>query len=72
MKGSLILAAAAAAGVSASNAHRHAHGLFKRTNNATEICLPGCTTIYKTIYGEPTRTYTQHHPLWVMSSSSTG
>ncbi|KAH6703523.1 hypothetical protein VD0002_g5711 [Verticillium dahliae] len=54
MKGSLILAAAAAAGVSASNAHRHAHGLFKRTNNATEICLPGCTTIYKTIYGEPT------------------
>ncbi|KAL9946077.1 hypothetical protein D7B24_000164 [Verticillium nonalfalfae] len=54
MKGSLILAAAAAAGVSASSAHRHAHGLFKRTNNGTEVCLPGCTTIYKTIYGEPT------------------
>ncbi|KAM0281931.1 hypothetical protein ACHAQH_003277 [Verticillium albo-atrum] len=53
MKGSLIIAAAAAAGVSASNAHRHAHGLFKRTNG-TEVCLPGCTTIYKTIYGEPT------------------
>lgn len=56
MKGSMFVAAAAAAGASAAG-HRHAHAdLFKRntTEVAVDVCVPGCKTIYTTIYGEPT------------------
>ncbi|KAJ0341170.1 hypothetical protein COL922a_002624 [Colletotrichum nupharicola] len=55
MKGSIFAAAAAAiGGVSAASHHRHAHGeLFKRGAEAS-VCVPGCTTIYTTIHGEPT------------------
>ncbi|KAL6402926.1 putative beta-glucosidase btgE [Ilyonectria robusta] len=55
MKGTV---AAAAVAVLASGAqaayphHRRAHDLFKR---GEESCVPGCTTIWTTIYGEPTR-----------------
>ncbi|KAJ6445655.1 glycoside hydrolase family 17 [Purpureocillium lavendulum] len=47
--------AAMAGGVSAAH-HRHAHeALFaKRGNDTAEVCVPGCTTIWKTITGEPT------------------
>ncbi|KAK3362766.1 glycoside hydrolase [Lasiosphaeria hispida] len=54
MKAAVAAAAAVlAGGVSASN-HRHAHqALFeKRGHNASEVCVPGCTTIWKTITGE--------------------
>ncbi|KAK2026118.1 glycoside hydrolase [Colletotrichum zoysiae] len=56
MKGSLLAVAAAVGGVSAA-AHRHAHAhgqLFKRGADQASVCVPGCTTIYTTIYGEPT------------------
>ncbi|KAF6836854.1 beta-glucosidase btgE [Colletotrichum plurivorum] len=55
MKGSIFAAAAAVVGgASAASHHRHAHGeLFKRGAEAS-VCVPGCTTIYTTIYGEPT------------------
>ncbi|GKT75367.1 exo-beta-glucosidase [Colletotrichum tofieldiae] len=54
MKGSIFAVAAAVGGVSAA-AHRHAHGeLFKRGADQASVCVPGCTTIYTTIYGEPT------------------
>ncbi|KAF0332728.1 putative beta-glucosidase [Colletotrichum sp. SAR11_59] len=55
MKGSIFAAAAAAiGGVNAASHHRHAHGeLFKRGAEAS-VCVPGCTTIYTTIHGEPT------------------
>ncbi|EFQ29370.1 beta-glucosidase [Colletotrichum graminicola] len=56
MKGSILAVAAAIGGVSAA-AHRHAqaHGqLFKRGVDQASVCVPGCTTIYTTIYGEPT------------------
>ncbi|KAL0939269.1 exo-beta-glucanase [Colletotrichum truncatum] len=55
MKGSIFAAAAAAiSGATAASHHRHAHGeLFKRGAEAS-VCVPGCTTIYTTIYGEPT------------------
>ncbi|OAA45524.1 exo-beta-1,3-glucanase [Metarhizium rileyi] len=47
--------AALASGVSAMH-QRHAHEqLFKKGLNETaEVCVPGCTTIWKTITGEPT------------------
>uniref|UniRef100_L2G2V0 Probable beta-glucosidase btgE n=1 Tax=Colletotrichum fructicola (strain Nara gc5) TaxID=1213859 RepID=L2G2V0_COLFN len=52
MKGSIFAAAAAAIG--GASHHRHAHGeLFKRGAEAS-VCVPGCTTIYTTIHGEPT------------------
>lgn len=58
MKGGFAAAAVAALafGVEASH-HRHAHEhLFKKGMNETgEMCTPGCTTIWKTITGEPTR-----------------
>lgn len=61
MKGGFVAAALAAlaSGVSAAH-HRHAHEhLFKKGLNGTaEMCTPGCTTIWKTITGEPTRMYT--------------
>ncbi|GKT41886.1 putative beta-glucosidase C [Colletotrichum spaethianum] len=54
MKGSILAVAAVVGGVSAA-AHRHAHGeLFKRGADQASVCVPGCTTIYTTIYGEPT------------------
>ncbi|TQN74168.1 putative beta-glucosidase btgE [Colletotrichum shisoi] len=54
MKGSILAVAAAVGGVSAA-AHRHSHGeLFKRGADQASVCVPGCTTIYTTIYGEPT------------------
>ncbi|KAK2006786.1 glycoside hydrolase [Colletotrichum eremochloae] len=57
MKGSILAVAAAVGGVSAA-AHRHAHGeLFKRGADQASVCVPGCTTIYTTIYGEPTRMF---------------
>ncbi|KAF9879092.1 hypothetical protein CkaCkLH20_03325 [Colletotrichum karsti] len=55
MKGSVFAAAAAAiGGASAAAHHRHAHGeLFKRSAEGS-VCLPSCTTIWTTVYGEPT------------------
>lgn len=61
MKAAVVAAAAAvfAGGVSASRAHghRHAHqALFQKRGlgNDSEICVPTCSTIYSTIYGEAT------------------
>ncbi|UNI15128.1 hypothetical protein JDV02_001694 [Purpureocillium takamizusanense] len=58
MKGVFAAAALAAmaGSVSAGGHHRHAHeALFaKRANDTAEVCVPGCTTIWKTITGEPT------------------
>lgn len=59
MKGGFA-AAAIAAMASGANAvahrHAHAHQLFaKHATNQTEVCVPGCTTIWTTIIGEPTR-----------------
>ncbi|KAL2883802.1 hypothetical protein SGCOL_000950 [Colletotrichum sp. CLE4] len=55
MKGSILaVAAATVTGVTAA-AHRHAHAdLFKRGADQASVCVPGCTTIYTTIYGEAT------------------
>lgn len=59
MKGGFAAAvlAALAGGVSAAH-HRHGHdNLFaKRGNETGEVCVPGCTTIWTTITGAPTRT----------------
>jgi exo-beta-1,3-glucanase (GH17 family) len=57
MKGSTFAAAAAAMAGSAAAArlhHRHAgaHELFRKDDGS--MCLPECTTIYSTFYGEPT------------------
>ncbi|KAK4250834.1 glycoside hydrolase [Corynascus novoguineensis] len=61
MKAAVMAAAAAvlAGGVSANrvHGHRHAHALFQKRDAANDVCTPGCTTIYTTITGEPTRTY---------------
>lgn len=60
MKGSVVSAVALAGVASAAShgqAHRRAHDLFARHDNGTygeESCVPKCTTIYKTITGEPT------------------
>lgn len=58
MKGEFVAAALAAlaSGVSAAH-HRHAHEhLFKKgLNDTAAVCTPGCTTIWKTMTGEPTR-----------------
>ncbi|GJN72963.1 hypothetical protein PLIIFM63780_007029 [Purpureocillium lilacinum] len=57
MKGVFAAAALAAMAGSVSAAHhRHAHeALFaKRGNDTADVCVPGCTTIWKTITGEPT------------------
>ncbi|KAK1757504.1 glycoside hydrolase [Echria macrotheca] len=51
------VAAVLAAGASAHrNHHRHAHNdLFeKRGHNESEICVPGCTTVWSTITGAAT------------------
>ncbi|RFU78783.1 glycoside hydrolase family 17 [Trichoderma arundinaceum] len=57
MKGAFAAAAVAAltGAASASHGHRHAHELFAAKRHETgEVCVPGCTTIYSTITGEPT------------------
>lgn len=68
MKATFFAAAAAMAGAASAAAnHRHAHQLFAKRGHAAstglprpestgEMCIPGCTTIWKTIIGEPTRT----------------
>lgn len=60
MKGIFSAAALAAlAGAANAHNHRHAHDLFaahKRNLATGEVCVPGCTTIWSTITGEPTRT----------------
>ncbi|KAJ4398811.1 hypothetical protein N0V85_006191 [Neurospora sp. IMI 360204] len=66
MKGTLVAATAAilAGGASAHrNHHRHLHQpLFeKRVHNESEICVPGCTTIWTTITG-PAGLYTPPAP----------
>lgn len=56
MKGGIAAAAVAAmaTGVQAAYPnHRHAHNLFKR--GVDEVCVPSCTTVWTTYYGEPTR-----------------
>lgn len=61
MKGTIVAAAAILAGGASANRvhHRHLHQpLFeKRVHNDTEICVPGCTTIWTTITG-PAGLYT--------------
>lgn len=57
MKGAFAAAAVAAltGAASASHGHRHAHELFAAKRAATgEVCVPGCSTVYSTITGEPT------------------
>lgn len=62
MQGSFVAAVAAMAGVASAHNHRHAHDLFKKNGLAAtglaatgEVCVPTCTTIWKTITGEATR-----------------
>lgn len=60
MKSAIVAAAAVvlADGVYGGHVnHRHAHDLFKKRSYPVEgeTCVPGCTTIYSTITGEPTR-----------------
>ncbi|KAK4466607.1 exo-beta-1,3-glucanase [Cladorrhinum samala] len=60
MKATIVAAAAAvlAGGASAHGNHRHAHrALFEKRGAVKaerDVCVPSCTTIYSTIYGEPT------------------
>ncbi|KAH9909396.1 glycoside hydrolase family 17 protein [Xylariomycetidae sp. FL2044] len=58
MKSSVAVAAVAAvAGARASNNHhRHAHDIFHLNQRGADngTCVPGCTTIYSTWYGEAT------------------
>jgi hypothetical protein len=59
MKATVVAAAAAllAGGVSAgrsSHGHRHAHAMFEKKGVDSDVCTPGCTTIYSTITGEMT------------------
>ncbi|EFY97242.1 exo-beta-1,3-glucanase (glycoside hydrolases family 17) [Metarhizium robertsii] len=78
MKGEFVAAALAAlaSGVSAAH-HRHAHEhLFKKgLNDTAAVCTPGCTTIWKTMTGEPTlvapSTKTQTQILTVTPSPKT-
>ncbi|KAK3950683.1 glycoside hydrolase [Pseudoneurospora amorphoporcata] len=65
MKGTIVAAAAILAGGASANRlhHRHLHQpLFeKRVHNESEICVPGCTTIWTTITG-PAGLYTPPAP----------
>ncbi|KAK3397737.1 glycoside hydrolase [Sordaria brevicollis] len=65
MKGTIVAAAALLAGGASANRlhHRHLHQpLFeKRVHNESEICVPGCTTIWTTITG-PAGLYTPPAP----------
>ena len=62
MKGTIVAAAAILAGGASAHRlnHRHLHQpLFeKRVHNDTEICVPGCTTIWTTITGPAGRMLT--------------
>ncbi|KAI9172015.1 putative beta-glucosidase btgE [Paramyrothecium foliicola] len=54
-QGGYIAAVAALAGGASAHAHRRAHeALFRRGAHQESVCVPSCTTIYTTIYGEPT------------------
>ena len=67
MKATFFAATAAMAGAASAANHRHAHQMFAKRGNVAstgfpvaptgtgEVCLPGCTTIWKTITGEATR-----------------
>lgn len=57
MKASFVAATAAFAGLaSAGSAHRRAHDQFKAVErDATPAEECGCSTVYTTWYGEPTR-----------------
>lgn len=62
MKGAFVAAVAAMAGVASAGVnHRHAHELFAKREGVAaatgEMCIPGCTTIWKTITGEATRKF---------------
>ncbi|KAF5026768.1 hypothetical protein F66182_1122 [Fusarium sp. NRRL 66182] len=55
MKGGLAAAAVAAMATGAQAAyphHRRAHDMFRRAG--AEVCVPSCSTIWTTYYGEPT------------------
>ncbi|EHK45534.1 glycoside hydrolase family 17 protein [Trichoderma atroviride IMI 206040] len=57
MKGTIAAAAVAAfaGAANASHGHRHAHELFAAKRAQTgDVCVPGCTTIWSTVTGEPT------------------
>lgn len=66
MKATFFAATAAMAGAASAANHRHAHQMFAKRGNVAstgfpvaptgtgEVCLPGCTTIWKTITGEAT------------------
>jgi exo-beta-1,3-glucanase (GH17 family) len=55
MKSTTVAAAVAAlAGSAAAHGHRHGHEIFAKRAATGEVCVPGCTTIWKTITGEPT------------------
>lgn len=61
MKGGLAAAAVAAMATGAQAAyphHRRAHEMFRRGG---EVCVPTCTTIWTTYYGEPTRMSTHQY-----------
>ncbi len=72
MKSTFFAAAAALAGAASASNHRHAHQQFNKRGHAAstgfpvaptgEVCLPGCTTIWKTITGEATRTFNPPAP----------
>ncbi|ROV97602.1 hypothetical protein VSDG_04538 [Cytospora chrysosperma] len=65
MKATLV--AAALLGGASAHVHRRGHELFhKRGANDTEVCLPGCTTEYTTMTGQPT----PNAPPMVKASSS--
>ena len=53
MKATIAVAALAAGASAGSVHHRHFHGHAKKGYEAEETC--GCTTVYSTYYGEPTR-----------------
>jgi hypothetical protein len=57
MKATVLATAAAMVGVSAaaSHGHRHLHRALFEKKDTEAVCTPGCTTIYSTITGEPTR-----------------
>lgn len=57
MKGTIAAAAVAAfaGAANAAHGHRHAHELFAAKRAQTgDVCVPGCTTIWSTVTGEPT------------------
>lgn len=63
MKGTFFAAVAAMASLGAAHNHRQVHQLIKKDGLAAtgvaaptgEVCVPGCTTVWKTITGEMTR-----------------